>query len=62
MLIAQMPSFALRTAWLRPRICEVIEEAMATPAASSLAELMRLPLDRRSMALMRAMFATREPF
>ena len=38
-----MPSLALRAAWLRPRICEVIRSEMARPAASSLAELMRRP-------------------
>jgi len=46
---SEIPSFALRTAWLRPRICEVMRVAMALPAASSAAELMRLPVDRRSI-------------
>ena len=46
-----MASLALRTAWFKPRICEVILLAMAKPAASSAAELMRLPVDSCSMAL-----------
>jgi hypothetical protein len=33
-------------------IDEVIEDAMARPAASSFALLMRLPLDRRSIAVL----------
>ena len=45
-----MPSLALRLAMLRPRTSEVMRVAMARPAASSLAELMRLPVDRRSIA------------
>ena len=57
-----MPSFELRTAWFMPRICAVIDEAMARPAASSLAELMRLPLDRRSIAVCNCWLATRPPF
>ena len=40
-----------------PRTCEVIEVAMARPAASSLAELMRLPVDRRSIAVPSALLA-----
>ena len=43
----EMPSFALRAAWFRPRICEVMRSVMAKPAASSLALLMRKPDDRR---------------
>src|SRR5690606_25677296 len=43
----EIPSLALRTAWFRPRICEVNLLAMARPAASSLALLMRRPEDRR---------------
>ena len=46
-----MPSLALRMPWLMPRTCAVIEVAMARPAASSLALLMRLPVDRRSIAV-----------
>ena len=53
---SEMPSLALRIAWLMPRICAVIELAMARPAASSRAELMRLPEDRRSIAVRRARF------
>ena len=45
----EMPSLALRAAWLAPLICEVIRSLMAKPAASSLALLMRRPLDRRCM-------------
>jgi hypothetical protein len=40
-----------------PRISEVIRVAMERPAASSLAELIRLPVDRRSMAVCRPMLA-----
>src|SRR3546814_7333376 len=43
-----MPSLALRMATDMPLICDVILLAMARPAASSLALLMRLPVDRRS--------------
>ena len=46
---SEMPSLALRVAWLRPRIWEVIRSEMARPAASSLAELIRRPLERRCM-------------
>jgi hypothetical protein len=34
-----------------PRMLDVMRVLMARPAASSLAELMRMPLDRRSMAV-----------
>ena len=44
---SEMPSLALRAAWLRPRICAVIRSEMARPAASSLAVLMRRPEERR---------------
>ena len=44
---SEMPSLALRTAWFKPRICEVKRSEMAKPAASSLALLMRKPEDRR---------------
>ncbi|VXC74854.1 hypothetical protein SPHINGOT1_130243 [Sphingomonas sp. T1] len=47
----EMPSFALRMPWFMPRTCAVIEVEMARPAASSLAELIRLPVDRRSIAV-----------
>ena len=47
---SEMPSFALRTAWLRPRICVVKRSEMARPAASSLALLMRRPEDSRCSA------------
>src|SRR6056297_2831607 len=51
-----LPSVALRTAWLRPVICEVIFSAMAMPAASSLAALIRRPEDRRLMAAFMSSF------
>src|SRR5699024_7931747 len=47
----EMPSLALRLAWLRPLTCAVMRLAMAWPAASSAAELMRRPEDRRFMAV-----------
>ena len=47
----EMPSLALRAAWLEPRICEVKRSEMAKPAASSLALLMRRPEDSRAMAV-----------
>ncbi|CPM84546.1 Uncharacterised protein [Bordetella pertussis] len=50
----EMPSLALRAAWVRPLTLAVKRLAMAWPAASSLALLMRRPDDRRSMALPRA--------
>ncbi|GAM01152.1 hypothetical protein SP5_048_00450 [Sphingomonas parapaucimobilis NBRC 15100] len=37
-----------------PLICEVIESLIARPAASSFAELMRLPVDRRCIEVLRA--------
>ena len=43
--ISDTASPALRTAWFRPRILAVMWAAIASPAASSLAELMRLPVD-----------------
>ena len=52
-----MPSLALRIAWFMPRTCAVMVEAMARPAASSLDELMRLPVDRRSIAFDSIMLA-----
>ena len=44
---SEMPSLALRAAWFRPLICEVKRVAIASPAASSFALLMRRPDDRR---------------
>src|SRR5690606_21821681 len=44
---SEMPSLALRAAWLRPRIGVVKRSEIARPAASSLALLMRSPEDRR---------------
>jgi hypothetical protein len=44
-----MASFELRTAWFNPRICEVIFDDIARPAASSFAELIRKPVDNRSI-------------
>ena len=41
---------AFLTAWLSDLISAFIQEAMAMPAASSLEELMRLPVDIRSIA------------
>src|SRR3546814_12696603 len=43
-----MPSLALRMATDMPLICDVILLAMARPASSSFALLMRFPVDRRS--------------
>src|ERR1051325_1686320 len=48
----EMPSLALRTAWFRPLIWVVKRVEMARPAASSLALLMRMPDERRSMAVL----------
>ena len=45
----EMPSIVLRTPWAMPMICAVIELPMAIPAASSLAEVIRWPLDSRAM-------------
>ena len=44
---SEMPSLAFRMATLVPLICAFIRSAMARPAASSEAELMRRPEDRR---------------
>src|SRR3546814_3976348 len=49
------PSLALRTAWLRPLIWVVNRVAIARPAASSLALLMRRPEDRRCNAVDRSL-------
>ncbi len=48
---SEMPSLALRAAWLRPRIWVVKRSEMARPAASSRALLMRRPEDRRWMVV-----------
>jgi hypothetical protein len=47
----EMPSFALRAACSRPSTCERILDAIASPAASSAAELILSPVDRRSIAV-----------
>ena len=47
----EMPSFALRMPWFMPRTCASIDVEIARPAASSLAELIRLPVDSRSIAV-----------
>src|SRR5262249_35727866 len=44
---SEMPSLALRIATFMPRTCAFMRSAMPRPAASSLAELMRKPEDRR---------------
>src|SRR5690606_15330712 len=46
----EMPSLALRAACVRPLMLAVKRLAMAWPAASSLALLMRRPEDRRWIA------------
>src|SRR5882672_10192081 len=51
---SEIPSFELRTAWLRPRICVVKRSEIARPAASSLALLMRRPDDNRCRAVAKA--------
>jgi len=43
----EIPSLALRTAWLSPLIWLVNRSAIAKPAASSLALLMRKPDESR---------------
>jgi hypothetical protein len=43
----EIASFALRAAWLRPRIWDVKRSVIAIPAASSFALLIRRPDDRR---------------
>ena len=47
----EIPSLALRAAWVRPLILEVKRLAIAWPAASSFALLIRKPEDRRSIEL-----------
>src|SRR5487761_2155298 len=44
---SEIPSLALRTAWFKPRTWLSIREAIAMPAATSLALLTRKPEDRR---------------
>ena len=44
---SDMPSLALRVATFSPRTCEVRRLEICSPAASSLALLMRCPVDRR---------------
>src|ERR1019366_9960917 len=44
---SEIPSLALRTTWFKPRIWLSIREAIAIPAASSLALLTRKPEDKR---------------
>ena len=43
----EIPSFALRIATLEPRTWAFMRSAIASPAASSFAELTRRPEDRR---------------
>src|SRR4051812_20833784 len=50
---SEIPSLALRAAWLRPLIWLVIRSEMARPAASSLALLIRKPEERRCSAVVR---------
>ena len=50
MLTSEIASFVLRTAWFRLRMSARNFAATAIPAASSEAELMRLPEDNRSIA------------
>ncbi len=52
---SEIPSFALRAAWFKPLICDVKRSAMARPAASSFALLMRRPEDRRCSAMASAL-------
>jgi hypothetical protein len=42
-------SFALRAAMFKPEICPAIRFDIASPAASSIAELIRNPVESRSM-------------
>src|SRR5215831_14652317 len=51
---SEMPSLALRAAWLVPLICAVMRSEIESPAASSFAELMRKPDDRRWIAVDRS--------
>jgi hypothetical protein len=47
----EMASFAFRTAIFKPDVWADILSDIARPAASSLAELMREPVERRSIAV-----------
>ena len=47
----EMPTWALRDACCRPRICDRMPSLIDSPAASSAARLMRRPLESRSSAL-----------
>ena len=49
----EMASLALRMATFMPRACELMRSAMARPAESSLALLMRMPEDRRCIEVAR---------
>ena len=49
------PSLAFLVAIFKPRICAVIRSAIANPAASSAAELIFLPEERRSIAVARSL-------
>src|SRR3990167_9658562 len=51
---SDMPSLALRVATFSPRTCEVRRLEICSPAASSLALLMRCPVDRRCSEVPRA--------
>src|ERR1035437_9421878 len=51
---SEMPSLALRAAWVIPLICDVMRLAIAIPAAPSLALLMRRPEDRRCREVVNA--------
>jgi hypothetical protein len=57
-----MPSFKLRTDWFKPLIWAVMVWPMARPAASSLAELTRDPVDNCIMALLWARSLTFSEF
>ena len=50
--LTETPSWVLRTATLRPPICERRPSEMARPAASSAARLMRKPLESFSRDLL----------
>jgi hypothetical protein len=45
----EIASFALRAAMFKPEICPAIRLAIARPAASSFAELIRNPVESRSI-------------
>ena len=49
--VSDIASLAFLIAMFRPRICESMREEMLRPAASSAAELMRVPVDRRCIAV-----------